>query len=138
MRKGKILIIEDEPEIREILKIHLMGMQYEVLEAPEGGKAQEILRSGNNRSEVGLVFCDIRMPKVNGIDTLDHLTREVPWIPLVIITGYADKELEDSLKERGAKEFLVKPVEKKKLMDTVDKYYSLKDKLESEVLSSID
>ena len=135
MNRGKILIIVDEPDILEILKIHLMSTPYEILEASEGEKAQEILRFGNNPSEVGLIICDIRMSTVNGIKSLYLLIKQVPWIPLVVITGYPDRKLEASIKDRGAKEFLLKPVEKKELLETVDKYFDVKDKLESGVLS---
>lgn len=122
MAKGKILIVDDEEDVREVIKLHLEQEGYEnLLEAEDGEKALEILRQGDNMIAVALILCDIRMPKVNGVEVVDFLKREAPGIPVVVVTGYPDAELAAYLMKKGIKDYLVKPVEKKKLLDCVNK-----------------
>jgi len=122
MPVGKILVIDDEEEVREIIAIHLGGKRYQILEAENGEDAIEILRSEDHMFNIGLILCDIRMPKVNGMDFLGFIMSETPDIPVVVITGYPDNEMETHLIKQGAKDYLIKPVEKKKLLDTVEQF----------------
>jgi two-component system chemotaxis response regulator CheY len=121
MPKGKIMIVDDEKEVREVIRIHLDVNGYNLLEAENGEEAIKILRSEDNMVNVGLILCDIRMPKVNGIECIDFLRQEAPGIPVVVVTGYPDTEVATNLMKKGIKDYLVKPVEKKKLLDTVEK-----------------
>jgi len=68
----------------------------------------------------GVILCDIRMPKVNGVGCIQFIREQAPGIPIVVITGYPDAELESNLLKKGVKCFLVKPVEKEKLLAVVE------------------
>jgi CheY-like chemotaxis protein len=120
MPSGKILIVDDEEDIRQILKMALQSGGYKTLEAGDGQAAIDILREGDNMMNVPIILCDIRMPRVNGIECIDFLRQQAPGINIVVITGYPDPEMATSLKEKGIKEYLVKPVERQKLLDTVN------------------
>jgi len=78
MPKGKILVIDDEEDVREVLRLHLESAGYNVLEAEDGEVGINILRSEDNMINVGVILCDIRMPKVNGVECVDFLKREAP------------------------------------------------------------
>ena len=121
MPKGKIIVIDDEADVREVLRLHLEGAGYNVLEAEDGEAGIALLRSEDNMVNVGLILCDIRMPKVNGVGCVDFLKREAPGIPVVMVTGYPDTEMATSFLKKGVKDYLVKPVEKEKLLAVVDK-----------------
>ena len=121
MPKGRVLVIDDEEDVREVLRLHLEGAGFNVLEAENGEDGINILRSEDNMINIGLILCDIRMPKVNGVECVDFLKKEVPGIPVVMVTGYPDTEMATSLMKKGVKDYLVKPVEKEKLLDVVDK-----------------
>ncbi len=121
MAKGKILIVDDEEDVREVLKLHLEGENYSILEAEDGEVAIKVLRSEDHMVNVAVILCDIRMPKVNGVECIDFLRREAPGIPIVVVTAYPDAELAADLMKRGIKDYLVKPVEKEKLVQTVKK-----------------
>ena len=71
-------------------------------------------------TNVGVILCDIRMPNVDGVECIDYLKAEAPGIPIVVITAFPDAELAASLMKKGIKEYLVKPVEKDKLIAIVD------------------
>ena len=73
---------------------------------------------------VGVILCDIRMPKVNGVECIQFIREQAPGIPIVVITGYPDTELASDLMKKGVKDYLVKPVEKEKLLAVVDAHIS--------------
>ncbi len=120
MAKGKILVVDDEADLRDVIKLQLEQRGLNVLEAVDGQNAIDILKSGDNMVNVGLILCDIRMPKVNGVECIRFLREQAPGIPVVVITGYPDSGLATDLMEKGVKEYLVKPVEKEKLLAVVD------------------
>ena len=117
--QGKILIIDDEVEVREVLRIHLESAKYNVIEASDGKEAIKLMKEGSNLLQVGLILCDIRMPRVNGIEAIDYLKKECPSIPILVVTGYPDSDLAISLLKKGVKDYLVKPIEKAKLLAKV-------------------
>lgn len=123
MEKRKILIVEDEPNNREVLQLHLAALGYTVLEAADGEMAIKVLHSGDNMDQIGLIFCDIRMPKLNGVDSIDYFIKKAPKIPIVVITGYPDDELTDFLINKGFRELILKPVEKARLLKTVQSIF---------------
>lgn len=121
MSKGKILIIDDESDVRDVLKFHLSEKNYNVIEAENGQEGIDLLKSGDNLTNVGVIICDIRMPKVNGIECIQYIRQEAPGIPIVVVTGFPDTQIAVNLLNEGVKEYLVKPVDKEKLVSTVEK-----------------
>ena len=119
MAKGKILVVDDEVDVREVIKLQLEQNGLHVLEAVDGQNAIDILMSGDNLVNVGVILCDIRMPKVNGVECIQFLREQAPGIPIVVVTGYPDTELATDLMKKGVKDYLVKPVEKEKLLAVV-------------------
>lgn len=64
---GRVLVVDDEPDIRKVVRMTLQKAGYEVLEAENGEKAIETINSGENRLLLDVLICDIRMPKINGV-----------------------------------------------------------------------
>ena len=117
----RILIIDDEEEIRNIVKHHLSNAGYEVIEAENGEKAIQKINEGDNPLEVDCAICDIRMPEINGIEAIAYFKKEYPTLPIIVITGFPDTNMAVELLKKGAKDYLVKPVEKNRLLETVEK-----------------
>jgi YesN/AraC family two-component response regulator len=102
--------------------LHLEREGYEnILTAENGQKAIEILNQGDNIKNVSLILCDIKMPNVNGMDAVDEFKKIVPDTPVIIVTGYEDSEIEAYMNKKGIKGYLVKPVEKQKLITCVNR-----------------
>ena len=120
MARGKIIVVDDEQDVRDVIRLQLEQKGFNILEATNGQEAIDLLRSGDNMVNVGLILCDIRMPKVNGVECIDYLKREAPGVPVVVVTGYPDSDLAANLLKKGVKHYLVKPVEKEKLLAIVD------------------
>ena len=116
---GRILIIEDDTDIRDVLKLQLEQGGHQVIEAKDGEEGIDLMKKGSNLLQVGLIITDIRMPKVNGVEAIDYIKANAPSIPILVITGYPETELAVSLLQKGVKDYLVKPVEKEVLLSKV-------------------
>ncbi len=124
MSQGKIMVVDDEADIRNIIKMHLEEKGYNFLEAEDGEQAINLLKTGDNLVNCGLILCDIRMPKVNGIECIEYFRDQAPGIPIVVITGYPETEMAVDLMKKGVKDYLVKPIEGEKLLEIVNKHVS--------------
>jgi two-component system chemotaxis response regulator CheY len=123
---GRILIIEDDMDIRDVLKLQLEQGGHQVIEAKDGQEGIDLMKKGSNLLQVGLIITDIRMPKVNGVEAIDYIKANAPSIPIMVITGYPDTELAVNLLQKGVKDYLVKPVEKDTLLSKVSAILSSK------------
>lgn len=124
MSQGKIMVVDDEADIRNIIKMHLEEKGYNFLEAEDGEQAINLLKTGDNLVNCGLILCDIRMPKINGIECIEYFRDQAPGIPIVVITGYPETEMAVELMKKGVKDYLVKPIEGEKLLEIVNKHVS--------------
>ncbi len=118
---GRILVVDDEPDIRKIVRMTLEKAGYDVLEAEDGEKAIEIINTGENRLMLDVMICDIRMPKINGVEAIAYFQKEWPRVPLIVLTGFPDVEMATSFLRQGVVDYLVKPVEGEKLREAVAK-----------------
>ena len=127
---GRILIIEDDVDIRDVLKLQLENAGYQVIEAKDGQEGIDLMKKGSNLLQVGLIITDIRMPNVNGVEAIEYIKANAPSIPIMVVTGYPDTELAINLLQKGVKDYLVKPVEKDTLLGKVKAILSSKQELD--------
>lgn len=118
---GRVMVVDDEADIRKVVRTHLTKANYEVIEAENGEEAIKLLNQGDNPVYVDTILCDIRMPKVNGIEAIQYFRQQYPSISLVVLTGFPDLQMATSLIQQGVLDYLVKPVEKDRLVATVKK-----------------
>jgi len=116
---GRVLVVDDEPSVRTVVRMALEKVGYDVLEAENGEQAIETINTGENRLVLDAVICDIRMPKMNGVEIVDYFQREYPRVPLIVLTAYPNTDMAVSFMRRGLVDYLVKPVEAKKLREVV-------------------
>ena len=112
---GGILVVDDDPEIRKLIRIILENSGYDVLEAQDGQEAIEKLNEGENPMVVDAIITDLNMPRVNGHEAIAYFQKEHPSIPLIVLTGIADLEVALSFMRQGISNYLVKPIDAKKL-----------------------
>ena len=122
----RILIIEDDPDIRDILKLQLEQGGHQVIEAKDGQEGIYLMKKESNFLQVGLIITDISMPKVNGVEVIDYIKANVPSIPIIVVTGYPDTDLAVKLLQKGVKYYLVKPVEEATLLNKISAILSSK------------
>ena len=118
--KHKILVIDDEKEVRDTIRLQLEKTVFEIIEAGDGSQGIALL-DDENVLEVDVIICDVRMPKINGVEAVAYFRRNYPAIPVIVLTGYPDVKLATDFMKEGVVEYLVKPVEKEKLIDSVTK-----------------
>jgi two-component system nitrogen regulation response regulator GlnG len=113
---ARILIADDEKSIRLVLRKYLQSQGHEIVEAENGQKAYEILKS----SPVDVAFVDIKMPGKSGLEILD----EVKDIPIVILTAYGTMDYTVSAMEKGAVDYITKPFSFEEIKEILDKVLS--------------
>ncbi len=113
-----VLIVDDEQDIRNIIRLQLGGTRYEILEAE--GAEQAIERLKDNALTVDVIICDVRMPKISGVEVIDYFLGNFPSTPVLVLTGFPDLNLAVEFMKKGVLDYLVKPVEKEKLIEAVD------------------
>jgi two-component system chemotaxis response regulator CheY len=118
--KHKILVIDDEAEIRKTVRLQLEATAFEIIEAEDGERAIQVL-DNENVLEIDVIICDVRMPKINGIEAVAYFRQEYPGIPVLVLTGYPDVNLAVEFMKGGVVDYLVKPVEKTQLLAAVTK-----------------
>jgi DNA-binding NtrC family response regulator len=119
--RGRVMVIDDEEQVRKPIRLNLAKAGYEVIEVSDGLQAIAILRQQETARTVDTILCDIRMPKVNGIDTILYFRKHYPAIPVVVLSGYPDIELAASLLKQGVLDYLVKPVTREELLTVIER-----------------
>ena len=114
---SKILIIEDEAAIRRVLKkiISEENDAYQVEEAEDGLVGIEMIA----KSDYDLVLCDIKMPKMDGVEVLEKAKKIKPEIPIVMISGHGDLDTAVNTMRLGAFDYISKPPDLNRLLNTV-------------------
>lgn len=110
----KILIADDDPDIRDILKLTLSEENYTVLEAPDGEEALKII----NSKPLDLILLDYKMPKLDGREVCRRTKRDLllRHVPIIMVTGKGDLDDKVGGIEAGADDYIVKPFEPKELL----------------------
>ena len=104
--KFTLLVIDDEKNIREGLAADFEMDGYDVKIAANGDEGLEFLSKG----DIDLVITDLRMPGTSGEDVLKKVTREMPGIPVIVLTGHGSIDAAVSAMQNGAYDFLTKPL----------------------------
>jgi DNA-binding NtrC family response regulator len=112
-----ILIIEDEAAIRRVLVKILSeeNASYIVEEAEDGAAGYEKIKN----TDYDLVLCDIKMPKMDGVELLEAVKKIKPEIPMVMISGHGDMETAINTMRLGAFDYISKPPDLNRLLNTV-------------------
>ena len=120
MGNGRVLVVDDEAQIRTTVKMVLTQAGYDVVEAEDGEKAIQAIKADDNPLMVDVLLCDMQMPKLGGLGVIDYFREQFPSVSIVVMTGYADVKDVARLMKQGIVDYLVKPVEKSKLVDVVN------------------
>ena len=113
----KILIIEDEAAIRRVL-VKILSEEsntYQVSEAEDGLAGIELIKN----EDYDLVLCDIKMPKMDGVEVLEAVKKIKPETPMVMISGHGDLDTAVNTMRLGAFDYISKPPDLNRLLNTV-------------------
>jgi signal transduction histidine kinase len=102
----RILLVDDEKDIRDVLRLPLSDLGYDVLEAENGEEALRLFESAHPP----VVLTDIKMPGMGGIELLQKVKRENPETEVIMITGHGDMDLAVKSLKHDATDFITKPI----------------------------
>lgn len=118
MLANTVLVVEDDPDLREAIADTLEMADIAVKQAGDGEEAMQLLRS----ESFGLVISDVNMPRMDGYQLLRQIASRWPQLPVLIMTAYGSISNAVDAMRNGAVEYLEKPFQSEKLLDTVRKY----------------
>ena len=121
MGRGRVLVVDDEADMRKSLRLTLTKAGYDVVEAEDGGKAIEAVRSGDNPLMLDTIIMDLVMPRVNGVEAIAYLRSQFRGVPILVLTGHPNIDNMNELYKQGIVDYLVKPIVPDKLVAAVEK-----------------
>ena len=112
-----LLVIDDEREIAQLLKLMLTPLGYSITQMTDSTEALEWFSQNPNR--VDLVVTDMTMPKITGTDLSKKMLSLRPDLPIILCTGYSDLINEEQAKKMGISAFIMKPLDQQTVAETV-------------------
>ncbi|OFY83968.1 MAG: Fis family transcriptional regulator [Bacteroidetes bacterium RIFCSPLOWO2_12_FULL_35_15] len=112
---AKLLIIDDEKSIRKTLREILEYEKYQVDEAADGAEGLAMIQ----KEKYDIILCDIKMPKMDGIEVLDKVMQFAADTPMVMISGHGNIETAVEAVKKGAFDFIAKPLDLNRLLVTI-------------------
>lgn len=116
MTPRKALIVDDEPDIRELLTLTLEGLGLTVSQAATVRQARDLIATG----QFNLCLTDMRLPDGDGFDIVDAIQLRCPQVPVAVITAHGNTELAVEALKKGAFDFVSKPLELRRLRRMVE------------------
>jgi two-component system response regulator PilR (NtrC family) len=121
MSKQRVLIVDDEPDIRELLEITLLRMGLETRSAEDYSNATRLL----NQEEFDLCLTDMKLPDGDGIALVEFIQQQFPNLPAAVITAHGSIDLAIKAMKSGAFDFVSKPVSLDTLRNLIEKALTL-------------
>lgn len=115
--QGTILLVDDEPTIRAVLREGLEGVGFNVIEAVDG--VDGFGAFVRHRGELEAIMLDLTMPRMGGDEALREIRKLEPTIPVILMSGYSQTEVVASLENTGISAFLSKPCSVKDALETL-------------------
>ncbi len=119
MNRPRVLVIDNEPGVQELVKVNLTASGYEVLVTGDGETGLKLARS----KRPGLILLDLRMPGMSGWDVLKALKADSQLhnIPVIVVTASLQTNQEERALHEGATAYMTKPFAVKELLSQVKK-----------------
>jgi CheY-like chemotaxis protein len=119
----KVLVVDDDPVVAKSFDRVLSGKGYAVITASSGQEALNKLEA----EDYDVVFTDIKMPGMSGLEMAEQVKERRPWLPVVIVTGYGSPDNEARAEAAGVSGFLRKPLSPEMIEGSAQKAFSEKD-----------
>lgn len=134
MLNGNVLLVDDEKEFIDTMSKRLGKRDYNIITSSSGMDALEKL--GEEGSEIEVVILDVKMPGMDGIETLEEIKRQHPLKEVIMLTGHATVASAIDGMKKGAFDYLMKPCEIETLVSKVDKAIRKKQEHEKKIVDA--
>jgi len=123
LNNKKLLIIDDQPGVRQMLQEVFMAENMDVLLAASGREAFEVLQ----KQEPDLILLDMKMPEMTGVEFLQQLRAKDINYPVILMSAYGEHEINQEKEEIGILEHVTKPFDLQEIINAVNRAFSTKD-----------
>ena len=129
MEKMRIMLVDDEERFLSTTQKLLSKKGYDVMTASSGAQALERLKAQN----IHVVILDVKMPGMNGIDTLREIKKQFPLVEVIMLTGHATVESAVDGLKCGATDYLMKPADIEDLIAKAEEAFAKRQRLEEKI-----
>jgi DNA-binding NtrC family response regulator len=116
MSNGRVLIIDDEADVRRSIRLILSKAEYDVDDAEDPEAGATLVKSGTNRQPLSAIVTDLNMPTVNEIIVIPYLHSQFPSCPIIVLSGSKMLERSARLFKQAGVQFLAKPINQELLL----------------------
>lgn len=116
MSKGRVLVVDDEADVRKSVRLILAKAGYDVDEAEDPESGATLVKSGANRTPLSAIITDLNMPKINEIIVVPYLHSQFPSCPIVVLSGSKMMDRSAKLFKDANIQFLAKPINQEQLL----------------------
>jgi DNA-binding NtrC family response regulator len=134
MTLAKLLLVDDETAFLEAMTRRLNKRDFEILTATSGLEALEMLSESGEKIEV--VILDVKMPGMDGVETLSEIKRKFPLIEVIMLTGHATVDSAIDGMKKGAYDYLMKPCDMEVLVTKVNEATGKKRRHEEKIIEA--
>jgi len=127
MSKGRVLVVDDEADIRRSVRLILTKAGYDVDEAEHPEAGATMVKTGANKLPLNAIITDLSMPTVNEIIVIPYLHSQFPSCPIIVLSGSKMLERSSGLFKQADVQFLSKPINQEQLLGAVNKAINKKD-----------
>lgn len=122
-KPARVLLADDDPDIRDLIAEALRRSGYDVLETRDGGELLSVIESmrKGERPLCDVIVSDVQMPGVSGLEALQHMRDNGVRVPVIIITAFTEPEVSSRARMLGAAALLNKPLALRELQKTIDR-----------------
>jgi DNA-binding NtrC family response regulator len=121
MSKGRVLVVDDEADVRRSVRLILVKAGYDVDEAEDPEAGATMVKTGANKLPLNAIITDLNMPKVNEIIVVPYLHSQFPSCPIIVLSGSKMLDRSAKLFKDADVQFLTKPINQEQLLGAVSK-----------------
>jgi len=121
MSKGRVLVVDDEVDVRRSVRLILTKAGYDVDEAEHPEAGATMVKTGANRTPLSVIITDLSMPTVNEIIVIPYLHSQFPSCPIIVLSGSKMLDRSAKLFKAADVQFLAKPIDQEQLLGAVSR-----------------
>jgi two-component system chemotaxis response regulator CheY len=127
MSEGRVLVVDDEADVRKSVRLILSKAGYDVVEAEDGEAGVRAIKRGDNPMALGAIICDLNMPKMSGMEAITYFRSHFPHTSVIVLSGEVTSEKAGVLLVQGVSSILSKPINQDQLLAVVKKAFAAVD-----------
>lgn len=127
MSEGRVLVVDDEVDVRRAVRLILSKAGYDVVEAEDGEAGVRAIKRGDNPFALGAIICDLNMPKMSGMEAIPYFRSQFPHASVIVLSGEVTTERAKVLLKQGVIDLLSKPINRDTLLAAVKNAFKAGD-----------